>query len=108
MLFFLQDDHVMGTLTVRENLMFSANLRLPSGITLEEKKLKVDETVEELGLTLCQDSKVTTTSGKICRKVFSNRRYALINRGTSIQRSSFLSPEDHRRLNHPGESVHLN
>ena len=61
--------------------MFSANLRLPSGITLEEKKLKVDETVEELGLTLCQDSKVTTTSGKICRKVFSNRRYALINRG---------------------------
>ena len=48
----------MGTLTVKENLMFSANLRLPSKMTLEEKKMKVDEAIEELGLTLCQDSKV--------------------------------------------------
>jgi hypothetical protein len=33
----------MGTLTVRENLMFSANLRLPESISIEEKAKRVDE-----------------------------------------------------------------
>ena len=48
----------MGTLTVRENLMFSANLRLPKCISKEEKERKVDETLYELGLQACADSKV--------------------------------------------------
>ncbi len=38
----LQDDVVMGTLTVRENLMFSANLRLPESIPIEEKQRRVN------------------------------------------------------------------
>ena len=46
----VQDDVVMGTLTVRENLMFSANLRLPQIMTSEEKNDRVDEAIEELGL----------------------------------------------------------
>ena len=50
----------MGTLTVKENLLFSANLRLPSGTTVEERKRRVDETIQELGLTECQDTKVFT------------------------------------------------
>ena len=49
----------MGTLTVKENLMFSANLRLPPSTTTEERKRRVDETIAELGLTECQNSKVT-------------------------------------------------
>ncbi len=48
----------MGTLTVRENLLFSANLRLPGSITPAEKERRVDETIRELGLTECQNSKV--------------------------------------------------
>jgi hypothetical protein len=32
----------MGTLTVRENLMFSANLRLPESIPIEEKERRVN------------------------------------------------------------------
>ena len=48
----------MGTLTVRENFMFSANLRLPKTVTLEEKQRRVDDTIAELGLIHCADSKV--------------------------------------------------
>ena len=33
----------MGTLTVRENLMFSANLRLPESISTAEKEKRVNE-----------------------------------------------------------------
>jgi len=52
-----QDDIVMGTLTVRENLMFSANLRL-SDCSDDMKCIKVKNTIKELGLTKCADSKV--------------------------------------------------
>ncbi|PIK50797.1 putative ATP-binding cassette sub-family G member 2 isoform X2 [Apostichopus japonicus] len=56
----VQDDVIMGTLTVRENLAFSAALRLPEEITNEERKSRVDEVVIELGLTHCADTKVGT------------------------------------------------
>jgi ABC-type lipoprotein export system ATPase subunit len=56
----VQDDVVMGTLTVRENLMFSANLRLPKSVSHREKCDRVTETLEELGLVKCADSKVGT------------------------------------------------
>jgi len=48
----------MGTLTVRENLMFSANLRLPQTMSDDEKSDRVDEAIEELGLEECADTKV--------------------------------------------------
>ncbi|XP_071829137.1 broad substrate specificity ATP-binding cassette transporter ABCG2-like isoform X2 [Apostichopus japonicus] len=56
----VQDDVIMGTLTVRENLAFSAALRLPEEISNEERKSRVDEVVIELGLTHCADTKVGT------------------------------------------------
>ena len=51
----------MGTLTVRENLLFSANLRLSSDTSAKERQDRVDETIQELGLTECQDTKVIGT-----------------------------------------------
>ena len=48
----------MGTLTIRENFMFSANLRLPSSVGMEEKKARVEATLNDLGLTGCADTKV--------------------------------------------------
>jgi len=51
----------MGTLTVRENFMFSANLRLPKSIGHKEKARRVDDTIQELGLVSCADSKVIRT-----------------------------------------------
>ena len=49
----------MGTLTIRENFMFSANLRLPTNYSEEEKKSKVQDTINELGLDNVADSKVS-------------------------------------------------
>ena len=48
----------MGTLTVRENLSFSAALRLPSHYSFKQRKEKVDNVIEELGLTECQNTMV--------------------------------------------------
>jgi hypothetical protein len=48
----------MGTLTVRENIQFSANLRLPSSVSQKDKIDRVDEIIHELGLDTCADSKV--------------------------------------------------
>jgi len=61
----VQDDVVMGTLTVRENIMFSANLRLPETMSAEEKCDRVDEAIEELGLDKCADTKVGETYSNV-------------------------------------------
>lgn len=58
----VQDDVVMGTLTVRENLNFSAALRLPAAIPQEEKEQKVNELIQELGLGRVADSRVIKRS----------------------------------------------
>ena len=47
-----------GTLTVRENLFFSAALRLPSHMSMRERRERVDKVVGELRLDGCADSKV--------------------------------------------------
>ena len=47
-----------GTLTVRENITFSAALRLPRDISHGERKEKVDEIMEELNLSRVANSKV--------------------------------------------------
>ncbi|XP_076152100.1 broad substrate specificity ATP-binding cassette transporter ABCG2d isoform X1 [Alosa pseudoharengus] len=56
----VQDDVVMGTLTVRENLRFSAALRLPSSVGQREKEVRVNHLIQELGLSKVADSKVGT------------------------------------------------
>uniref|UniRef100_A0A4W3GDY1 ATP-binding cassette sub-family G member 2-like n=1 Tax=Callorhinchus milii TaxID=7868 RepID=A0A4W3GDY1_CALMI len=56
----VQDDVVMGTLTVKENLLFSAALRLPNSISFKEKEERVDQVISELGLTKVANSKVGT------------------------------------------------
>uniref|UniRef100_A0A8C5PDT0 Broad substrate specificity ATP-binding cassette transporter ABCG2 n=1 Tax=Leptobrachium leishanense TaxID=445787 RepID=A0A8C5PDT0_9ANUR len=56
----VQDDVVMGTLTVRENLQFSAALRLPQSLKQREKDERINLVLKELGLTKVADSKVGT------------------------------------------------
>uniref|UniRef100_A0A673X818 Broad substrate specificity ATP-binding cassette transporter ABCG2 n=1 Tax=Salmo trutta TaxID=8032 RepID=A0A673X818_SALTR len=56
----VQDDVVMGTLTVRENLRFSAALRLPRSVPQKEKEARVNDLITELGLTKVADAKVGT------------------------------------------------
>ncbi|XP_072318460.1 broad substrate specificity ATP-binding cassette transporter ABCG2d [Eucyclogobius newberryi] len=54
----VQEDVVMGTLTVKENLHFSAALRLPSSVPPSEKEARVNRLVRELGLTKVADTMV--------------------------------------------------
>ncbi|KAG8511622.1 ATP-binding cassette sub-family G member 2 [Galemys pyrenaicus] len=56
----VQDDVVMGTLTVRENLQFSAALRLPTTMKNFEKNERINKVIHELGLDKVADSKVGT------------------------------------------------
>ncbi|XP_043827418.1 broad substrate specificity ATP-binding cassette transporter ABCG2 isoform X2 [Dromiciops gliroides] len=50
----------MGTLTVRENLQFSAALRLPTSMKNREKNERINRIIKELGLEKVADSKVGT------------------------------------------------
>lgn len=59
-LYCFQDDVVMGTMTVRENLHFSAALRLPSSISVKEKEQRVTQIISELGLSKVADAKVSS------------------------------------------------
>jgi len=54
----VQDDVVMGTLTIRENFAFSAALRLPTSISPKERKELIEGVIKELGLKKCADTKV--------------------------------------------------
>ena len=56
----VQDDVVMGTLTVRENLMFAADMRMPAPRSMREREAVVNDLIQELGLENCADSKVGT------------------------------------------------
>uniref|UniRef100_A0A3Q1HQB3 ABC transporter domain-containing protein n=1 Tax=Anabas testudineus TaxID=64144 RepID=A0A3Q1HQB3_ANATE len=56
----VQDDILMGTLTVKENLLFSANLRLnPKLYTTTDKHSRVAAIIQDLGLADCANTKVT-------------------------------------------------
>jgi len=56
----------MGTLTVRENLQFSAALRLPKTYSHTDRQLVVEEVIRELGLTQCASTKVRTQYYSVC------------------------------------------
>ena len=56
----VQDDIISGTLTVRENLMFSANVRLSNDVSDAERKDRVNRIIEDLSLLSCADTRVGT------------------------------------------------
>ena len=57
----------MGTLTIKENIMFSAQLRLPRDMTYDEKQEIVEEVINDLGLEDCAHSRVYVTTHYIAR-----------------------------------------
>ncbi len=59
-----QEDHLMGTMTVRETLEFSAQLQLPASMSDHDKKARVDAVLDELGLTVCADTRIGTVFQK--------------------------------------------
>lgn len=57
--YIMQDDVLMGTMSVREYLMFQARLRLPSSVPIHEKIRRVEAVMKDLGL----DHVATSTIG---------------------------------------------
>ncbi|KAJ7294808.1 hypothetical protein O6H91_Y230400 [Diphasiastrum complanatum] len=53
-----QEDALIGTLTVRETLLFSARLRLPDCMPLSEKQTAVESVILEMGLHDCADTPI--------------------------------------------------
>lgn len=53
-----QEDTLMGTLTVYETVLYSALLRLPRDMSLEDKKMRTLETMHELGILGIRDSRI--------------------------------------------------
>jgi len=51
-----QDDLFIGTLTVREHLVFQALVRMDSNIPKKMRYQKVDEIIQEFGLSKCSDT----------------------------------------------------
>ena len=55
-----QEDILCGALTVRENIQFSANLRLPQTMSLEQRMKKVEKVIKQMHLSDCADTCVGT------------------------------------------------
>ncbi|XP_040999064.1 ABC transporter G family member 11-like [Juglans microcarpa x Juglans regia] len=51
-----QDENLIGTLTVRETISYSAQLRLPDKMPWSEKQALVEGTIIEMGLQDCADT----------------------------------------------------
>jgi ATP-binding cassette subfamily G (WHITE) protein 2 len=60
----VQDDILSETLTVRENLMFSANLRLSRNNIFKAKQDIVNLVISQLGLEKCADSRIGHQSNR--------------------------------------------
>ncbi|XP_020212782.1 ABC transporter G family member 15 [Cajanus cajan] len=53
-----QEELFLGTLSVKETLTYSANMRLPSKMTKEEINKVVEETIMEMGLEECAHNRI--------------------------------------------------
>ncbi|KAI9752269.1 MAG: hypothetical protein M4579_005693 [Chaenotheca gracillima] len=62
----MQQDVLIPTLTVRETLLYSADLRLPPPTTAEERRKIVEEVILELGLKECANTRIGNHVHKGC------------------------------------------
>lgn len=53
-----QQDDLIGTLTVRESVYYSASLRLPDSMSRAERKAISESTIEEMGLQDCANTPI--------------------------------------------------
>ena len=51
-----QDDNLLGTLTVKETITYSAYLRLPDKMPREDKQALIEGTITEMGLQDCSNT----------------------------------------------------
>lgn len=62
----MQQDVLIPTLTVRETLQYSADLRLPPPTTEDERRTIVEQVIQELSLKECADTRIGNNMHKGC------------------------------------------
>ncbi|KAL8717943.1 MAG: hypothetical protein Q9225_004876, partial [Loekoesia sp. 1 TL-2023] len=62
----MQHDVLVPTLTVRETLLYAAELRLPPPTTTEERRQVVEDVILELGLKECANTRIGNNVHKGC------------------------------------------
>lgn len=62
----MQQDVLIPTLTVRETLLYSAELRLPASVSHEERVKAVEEVILQLGLKECAETRIGDEEHKGC------------------------------------------
>ncbi|KAL7787470.1 P-loop containing nucleoside triphosphate hydrolase protein [Trichoderma ceciliae] len=62
----MQQDILLPTLTVRETLRYSADLRLPSSASAEDRERIVEEVIRELGLKECANTRIGNSQHRGC------------------------------------------
>jgi ABC-type multidrug transport system ATPase subunit len=62
----MQSDCLIPTLTVRETLQYSAELRLRDALNRKEREKIVEETILELSLKECASTRIGTSIAKGC------------------------------------------
>lgn len=62
----MQQDVLLPTLTVRETLQYSADLRLPRSTSKDDRRRVVEEVILELGLKECADTRIGNSQHRGC------------------------------------------
>lgn len=62
----MQQDVLIPTLTVRETLLYSAELRLPASTSREDRVKAVEEVILQLGLKECANTRIGDNEHKGC------------------------------------------
>jgi ABC-type multidrug transport system ATPase subunit len=62
----IQQDILIPTLTIRETLMYAADLRLPASVSKEERRQLVEEVILELGLKEAADTRIGNHEHRGC------------------------------------------
>lgn len=87
--FVYQDDTFLTPLSVREHLSFTAQLKLSSQLTYQQKCSAIDQTIEIFGLEFCADTPICYISGgerkrcSVASELFSNPRLLMLDEPTS-------------------------
>jgi ABC-type multidrug transport system ATPase subunit len=55
-----QEDHLIGSLTVRETLEFAAKLALPGSVSARERRERTQDMLRDFGLMSVKDNKIGT------------------------------------------------
>ncbi|KAL4202049.1 hypothetical protein AMTRI_Chr02g261810 [Amborella trichopoda] len=83
-----QEDQLMGTLTIRETILFTACLRLPNSIRLQEKEALVESSITEMGLQDCADTMVGSWRLSIALEILTKPKLLFLDEPTSRLDSS--------------------